>query len=110
MKKRKILKDISLNKRKIGESCGNVDTGSVEHENNVIEEEKQKKDRLFSSVFKEKHILKIPTAWHQRDTEVGNTPAIEFTQSTSRKIKHEIRFISSKQLVSYHDMRVHAEI
>ena len=101
-----------MNKCEIEESCENVDTGSVEPENNLIEEEKQKKDRLtlFSLVFNEKHIVKIPTAWHRRDTEDGDTPVIEFTQSTSRKIKDEIRFISSKHLIFYYDMQVHAEV
>ena len=112
IKKRKILEEISSNKSEIGDSCGSVDTGSVEPENNLIEEEKQKRDRLtlFSLVFTEKHIVKIPTAWQRRDSDDGDTPAIEFTQSTSRKIKDEIRFISSKQLVFYHDMQVHAEV
>ena len=111
IKKKIILEEISLNKSEIGESYGNVDTGSVEPDNNLIEEEKQKRDRLtlFSLVFNEKHIVKIPTAWQRRDSKEGHTPAIEFTQSTSQKIKDEIRFISSKQLVFFHDMQVHAE-
>ena len=101
-----------MNKYEIEESCEIVDTGSVEPENNLIEEEKQTKDRLtlFSLVFNDKHIVKIPKAWHRRDTEDGDTPVIEFTQSTSRKIKDEIRFISSKKLIFYYDMQVHAEV
>ena len=66
IKKKKISEEITLHKCEIEESCENVDTGSVEPENNLIKEEKQKKDRLtlFSLVFNEKHIVKIPTACH----------------------------------------------
>ena len=80
-----------------------------EHSKTLEDTESAERSNPFNSLFISMDSIKMPISWYLRQCD-ERYRCIEITQSTSRLIKGEIKFSTSKQITVSSDMRIRAEV